>query len=133
MRSLRLFSSAAHRTALITCGVFFAAGLTIAAIGPSLPVLAARIGVDIAALGGLFTAFSGGVMIAQVVVARASRHFGQRATLAASMLLMCAGSLAIAQGEGLLALFAAALLGGFGFGGVLATGNTLVAQLFPTG
>jgi fucose permease len=95
--------------------------------------LAAQIDVDVAALGGLFTTFSAGVMLAQLGVARASRRFGQRATLAASMLLTCAGCLAIAQGISLLALFGAALLGGFGFGGVMATGNTLVAQLFPSG
>jgi hypothetical protein len=45
---------------MIICGVFFAVGLTITAIGPSLPVLAARLGVDIAALGALFTSFSAG-------------------------------------------------------------------------
>jgi MFS transporter, FHS family, L-fucose permease len=118
---------------MIICGVFFTAGLTIAAIGPSLPVLAVQIDVDVAALGGLFTTFSAGVMLAQLGVARASRRFGQRATLAASMLLTGAGCLAIAQGISLLALFGAALLGGFGFGGVMATGNTLVAQLFPSG
>jgi hypothetical protein len=50
MRSVRLFPSAAYRPTVIICGVFFAAGLTIAAIDPSLPVLAARMGVDIAAL-----------------------------------------------------------------------------------
>jgi fucose permease len=133
MRSIRWFSVPAYRTALIMCGVLFTAGLTIAAIGPSLPALAAQIGVDVAALGGLFTAFSAGGMIAQLGVARASRRFGQRVTLAVSMLLMCAGCLAIAQGIGLLAMFGAALLGGFGFGGVMATGNTLVAQLFPSG
>ncbi len=43
------------------------------------------------------------------------------------------GGVAIAQGLGLLALFGAALLGGFGFGGIMATGNLLVAQLFPSG
>jgi fucose permease len=131
MQLSRISSSAAYRTAVIISGVFFTAGLTIAAIGPSLPVLAARSGVEAAALGGLFTMFSSGVMLAQVAVVRASRRFGQRVTLAASMALMCIGSLAVAQGSGLPALFGAALLGGFGFGGVLATGNMLVAQLFP--
>jgi fucose permease len=132
MQLSRNSSSAAYRTALIISGVFFTAGLTIAAIGPSLPALATRIGVEAAALGGLFTMFSSGVMLAQMAVMRASRRLGQRATLAASMALMCVGILAVAQGSGLAALFGAALLGGFGFGGVLATGNILVAQLFPS-
>jgi fucose permease len=111
--------------------VFFAAGLTIAAIGPSLPALAAHSGADVAALGGLFTAFSGGVIIAQFAIVRASGRFGQRASLAASMLLMGAGALTIATAGALWLLLAAALLAGAGFGGVLAVGNTLVAQLFP--
>src|SRR5258706_10658630 len=98
MRSVLLFSSPPPRTATIMCGVFFAAGLTIAAIGPSLPVLAARIGVDIAALGGLFTTFSAGGMIAQMGVVRASQRFGQRATLVAGLMLVFGGIVAITLG-----------------------------------
>jgi fucose permease len=113
------------------CAIFFAAGLTIAAIGPSLPTLATRIGVDIAALGGLFTAFSAGVIVAQLVIVRASQRFGQRAALGGSMLLMSVGSLLIAQSSVLVLLFGSALLAGAGFGGLLSTGNTLVAGLFP--
>ena len=131
MQSALRVSSAAYRTAIVTCGVFFAAGLTLAALGPSLPILALRIGVDIAALGGLFTATSVGVIIAQLGVVRAGRRFDQRTILAASVLLMGVGGMAIAQGGALSTLFAAALLSGLGFGGVVATGNTLVARLFP--
>ena len=131
MQSALRGSSAAYRTAIVTCGVFFAAGLTLAALGPSLPILALRIGVDIAALGGLFTATSVGVIIAQLGVVRAGRRFDQRTILAASVLLMGVGGMAIAQGGALSTLFAAALLSGLGFGGVVATGNTLVARLFP--
>lgn len=131
MQSAVRISSAAYRTAIVTGGVFFAAGLTLAALGPSLPTLAARIGVDIAALGGLFTATSVGVIIAQLGVVQASRRFDQRTILAVSVLLMGVGGMAIAQGGALLALLAAALLSGLGFGGIVGTGNTLVAQLFP--
>ena len=92
MQSALRGSSAAYRTAIVTCGVFFAAGLTLAALGPSLPILALRIGVDIAALGGLFTATSVGVIIAQLGVVRAGRRFDQRTILAASVLLMGVGS-----------------------------------------
>lgn len=131
MQISRLFAAPAYRTAAITSALFFAAGLTIAAIGPNLPALASRIGVDVAALGGLFTAFSAGVIAAQLAMVWMNRYLGQRMTLAASALLMGLGSAAIAQGIGLVALFAAALLSGFGFGGILAMGNMLVAQLFP--
>jgi MFS transporter, FHS family, L-fucose permease len=131
MRLVQSVRSSAVRTALLMCAIFFAAGLTIAAIGPSLPVLATRIGVDIAALGGLFTAFSAGVIVAQLVIVRASQRFGERAALGGSMLLMSVGSLMIAQSSILVLLFGSALLAGAGFGGVLSTGNTLVAGLFP--
>jgi fucose permease len=123
--------SAAYRTIAIACAVFFAAGLTLASLGPSLPALALRLGVESAALGGLFTAFSIGVIATQFVVGRFWQRFGQRATLAAGMALMGLGELAIAQANALPLIFAAALVGGAGFGSVMATGNTLVAQLFP--
>jgi MFS transporter, FHS family, L-fucose permease len=131
MQSASFGSFAVYRTAALACGVFFAAGLTLAALGPSLPVLATRSGVDVATLGGLFTAFSLGVMLAQVGVVQAKRRWGQRATLALSALLMGLSSLTLAQSGSVIPMFAAALGGGVGFGGVLAMGNTLVAQLFP--
>ncbi|HEX5688772.1 MAG TPA: MFS transporter, partial [Roseiflexaceae bacterium] len=89
--------SAAYRTVAIACAVFFAGGLTLASLGPSLPALATRLGVESATLGGLFTAFSIGVIATQFVVGRISRRFGQRRTLAAGMVLMGLGELAIAQ------------------------------------
>ena len=111
--------------------MFFAGGLTLASLGPSLPALATRLGVESATLGGLFTAFSIGVIATQFVVGRISRRFGQRVTLAAGMVLMGLGELAIAQANALSLMFAAALLAGLGFGSVMSTCNTLVAQLFP--
>lgn len=121
---------AVYRTVVLTCAVFFSAGLMIAVLGPSLPILAARLEIDIAALGGLFSTFSVGVMLAQVVCVWASGRFGQRATLAASMLLMGAGGVALTQSGNLLGILGAALVSGIGFGGVLAIGNTLIARLF---
>jgi len=128
----RRFISTAYRTVAIACAVFFAAGLTLASVGPSLSALAARIGVDSAALGGLFTVFSTGVIATQFVIGSICRRFGQRATLATGMVLMGLGELTIAQASALPLVFAAALLAGAGFGSIMATGNTLVAQLFPS-
>lgn len=126
-----LSSSAAHRTLVIMCVVFFSGGLLLAVIGPSLPFLAARSGLDIAALGGLFTIFSTGVIMTQFGIGWANRRFGMRATLAISMLLVSIGGVAIAEGYNSIALFGAGFLCGTGFGGIIATGNTLTAQLFP--
>jgi MFS transporter, FHS family, L-fucose permease len=123
---------AARRTLMLACVVFLAAGVTLASLGPLLPTLAAHIERDIAALGGLFTALSAGVMLAQLGAGRASDRFGQRPVLAAGMLLMGMGALGVTIGPSLIALLAAALLTGIGFGTVLAAGNLLVARLFPT-
>ena len=118
------------RTAALACLVFFAAGMVIATIGPSLPALATRLEVNVAALGGLLTAFSIGVMLAQAAISHAERLLGPRLTLALSMVIMAAGGAAIVQGGGLWPTFAVAAVSGCGFGGILATGNTLIARLF---
>ena len=78
----------ALRTLAIACAVFLSAGVVLASFGPSLPRLAANVGYDIAALGGLFTAISGGVVLAQFGAGPGSDRFGQRAVLAGGMLLM---------------------------------------------
>src|SRR5262249_25779275 len=103
----------------------------LSSLGPTLPLLAARVAQNVAALGGLFTAFSAGVIVAQFVIEPATRRLSQRRILPASMLLMGIGALGVTLGHSLPALFGAALLAGVGFGGVLAAGNLLVAQLFP--
>jgi fucose permease len=115
----------------LACAVFLSAGVMFAGVGPTLPLLARQIGQDIAVLGGLFTAVSLGIILAQVGAGRASARFGRRFVLASGMLLMGAGSLGITLAPFLAALLGAALLLGVGFGGVLAGGNLLVAQLFP--
>jgi len=117
---------------VLSCAVFLSAGVMFAGIGPALPLLARQIGQDIGVLGGLFTAISFGVILAQLGAGRAGARFGQRFVLAAGMLLMGIGSLGVSLGPTLVTLLTAALLLGIGFGGVLAAGNLLVAQIFPT-
>ena len=121
----------AQRTLALVCAVFLAVGVMLAGLGPTLPLLARQIGQDIAVLGGLFTAISSGIILAQLGAGSASARFGQPAVLAAGMLLMVGGGVGVTLGSTLLALLAGALLFGVGFGGVLAAGNLLVARLFP--
>jgi fucose permease len=132
MERTSTFGAAAYRTMALACAVFLSAGVMFAGLGPTLPLLARQIGQDIAVLGGLFTAVSLGIILAQVGAGRASGRFGQRSVLAAGMLLMGVGSVGVTLGPNLVALLGAALLLGLGFGGVLAGGNLLVAQLFPS-
>jgi fucose permease len=131
MKQIAISSTATYRTMVLACAVFLSAGVMFAGIGPTLPLLARQIGQDIAVLGGLFTAVSLGIILAQLGAGRAGARFGQRFVLAFGMLLMGSGSLGVSLGSTLAMLLAAALVLGVGFGGVLAAGNLLVAQLFP--
>lgn len=122
--------SVSTRTLLLVCGVFLAAGTLLASVGPSLPFLAERAGQELATLSWLFTAFSGGVVVAQLGVGRASDRFGLRAVLGGGMAIMGAAYLGVSAATGLAAILSAAALAGLGFGGVITAGNVLVARIF---
>lgn len=132
MEQIHIPSATTRRTLALACVVFLSAGVTLSGVGPTLPLLALHIGQDIAVLGGLFTAISLGIILTQFGAGLASAQFGQRFVLAAGMLLMGSGGIGVTFGRSLAALLAGALLLGIGFGGILAAGNVLVGQLFPT-
>ncbi len=132
MEHIHISSTATHRTLALACAVFLAAGVALSGVGPALPLLALHIEQDIAVLGGLFTAISLGIILTQVGAGMVSARFGQRSLLAIGMLLMGSGGIGVTFGRSLPLLLAGALLFGIGFGGVLAAGNLLVGQLFPT-
>ena len=132
MEQIHTPSTTTGRTLALACAVFLSAGVTLAGVGPALPLLALHSGQDIAVLGGLFTTISLGIILTQFGAGLVSARFGQRFVLAAGMLLMGSGSIGVTFGRSLATLLAGALLLGIGFGGVLAAGNLLVGQLFPT-
>jgi MFS transporter, FHS family, L-fucose permease len=113
------------------CAVYLAAGLTLASIGPSLASLAANIGQDIGVIGSQFTAFSLGTVLVQLLAPSLSARHGQRAVLALGALLMGSGILGESLSRTIGPLLAFALLGGLGFGAILAAGSVLIPQLFP--
>lgn len=119
-------------TLILACGVFLSCGVILAGIGPSLPRLALQIGRDIAVLGWLFTAVSIGAVVSQFWIVRAIRSLGQRAVLTLGMVLIAIGTIGVTASTQLPLLLVGALLIGIGFGNVLAAGNGLIAQLFPT-
>lgn len=131
MEASEYLEPAPRRTLALACGVFLTVGTILASLGPSLPQLAINVGYDIAALGWLFTAFSSGVVLAQLGAGLASDRFGLRPVLTAGMLVMSAGILGVTLSASLAAMLASGLLSGLGFGGVLAAGNVLVAGLYP--
>ena len=132
MEQTNISSTTIRRTLALVCAVFLAAGVALSGVGPALPLLALHIEQDIAVLGGLFTAISLGIILTQFGAGLASARFGHRFVLAAGMLLMSSGIIGVTFGRSLPILLAGALLFGIGFGGVLAAGNVLIGQLFPT-
>lgn len=113
------------------CAVYLAAGLTLASIGPSLAALAANVEQDIAVIGSQFTAFSLGTVLVQLLAPSLSARHGQRAVLALGALLMGSGILGESLSRTIGPLLAFALLGGLGFGAILAAGSVLIPQFFP--
>src|SRR5262245_13872625 len=132
MNSTYHLSAAPRRTLILACGVFLAAGICLASLGPLLPYLSTHLGRDIASLGWIFTALSSGVMLAQFGVGFASDRFGQRPVLAVGMLSMGSGMFGVTLSQTLATLLAAAIVAGLGFGVVITAGNLLIARLFPT-
>jgi fucose permease len=78
-----------EKLAVITCyAAMFMLGFTISLLGPSLPGIAQRTGVTLPQAGLLFTLFSGGSILATVLLARYNDHPVRRWTFLAGALLM---------------------------------------------
>lgn len=118
-------------TLALVCAGYLAAGVTLASVGPSLTALAANVGQEVAVVGGQFTAFALGTILVQVVAAPLSARYGQRVVLLLGLLLMGAGVLGESLSRALAPLLGLALVGGLGFGCLLAAGSVLVPRLFP--
>lgn len=114
----------------LVCGVYAGAGLCLSSVGPSLPALAENVGQEVATVGAQFTAFSAGTVLVQFAAAPLGERLSQRAVLGAGALLLGLGMLGESLSRGLGWLLAFALLGGLGFGCVLAGSVLLVARLF---
>lgn len=120
-------------TLALVCGVYAGAGLSLSSVGPSLPSLAENVGRDVAAVGAQFTAFSAGTVLVQFAAAPLGGRYGQRSVLGAGALLLGMGMLGESLSRELAWLLLFALIGGLGFGCVLAAGVLLVARLFARG
>ncbi len=107
-------------------GVFLTLGAVIASLGPTLPDLAANVGVGMAQIGVLFTARSFGYLTGSFFSgARYDKWPGHR--LMGLLLLLAAGTMAVLPVIDLLALLAAAIFFvGFAQGGVDVGSNTLL-------
>lgn len=117
-------------TLILMCAVYFAAGLTLAAIGPNMTALASNIAQDVALVGSIFTSFSIGTVLVQFVAPQISSRYDQRTLLALGAFCMGSGILGESLSRSLLSLLSFALLGGIGFGAILAAGSVLIPRLF---
>ena len=119
----------AHLTALLHVGFIFT-GVVTTMLGPLLPVLVARWGLNDARAGDLFTAqFSGstvGVLGSSWLMARRAH----RRSLVLGLALMASGSLGLLAGSWVWGMLAA-LTFGVGLGFAIPTTNLLIAELNP--
>lgn len=124
--------SSDYRSALILlCATFVADGLTIAAIGPILPELAARTDRTLAGMGTLFIAQFGGALLATMLGGRISDRFGRRVVLVWSSVLFSVAAVAVTFSPRLLVMLLCMIVLGLGYGGVGIAVNVLASELNP--
>ncbi|MCJ2080918.1 MFS transporter [Methylobacterium sp. J-090] len=98
--------------------LFLIVGFGVAAWAPLVPFVAARAGLDAAALGGLLLCLGIGSLVAMPVAGVLAGRWGARTVLAACVATVCA-ALAILSTSGTVPVLALALLGlGAGLGGL---------------
>jgi MFS family permease len=121
----RLFVAAA-----MTMFVF---GMLIAMLGTlfGLPAMRARLGIDLAQQGDLFSVLFTGLLLAAAIVGPLLDRFGSKPVMvsASAMVTTALAALALARGFG--AAAAAALLLGIGGGWLNTASNALVSDVFP--
>lgn len=114
----------------LTCILFFALGLMTAALGPLLPTLAGQTGVDLAAVGSIFTGIFFGALAAQIISGPLGDRWGQAWVVLIGAGLIMAGTILISFSNTLPLLLVMSVLAGFGHGSVDLGGNVWIAQLF---
>lgn len=103
-------------------------GFDVLAISFTAPVIAKEWGVNPATLGILLSAGLAGMALGSLFLSPLADLFGRRAIVLISTAIISIGMLASAATANVWALAACRLLTGLGVGGVLAAGNTLLAE-----
>jgi len=109
----------------------FVFGLAMALLGAILPLVTARLQLDLGRAGALFAVMNSAMLVSMLALGPAMDRFGERPALLAGSLLTALALWLIAGAGGYAALAAALALLGVGGGALNGATNTLVADLHP--
>jgi MFS transporter, FHS family, L-fucose permease len=121
---------AARGTLAVLCAIFFALGLLVAGLGPSLRALAQNTACSLAEVGGLYSALFAGSLSAQMIAGPLNDRMDQRPIVLAGLLLLACGMLGITVSWSLPVLLGSAAVFGLGHGTLIVTEHVLIARLF---
>ena len=107
-------------------------GFDVLAMSFTAPLIAREWGVPPATLGVLLSAGLVGMGAGALFISPIADVIGRRAVVILSTIIMSAGMFASAATTGVLELWLCRFVTGLGIGGVLASGNTLLAEYAPT-
>jgi FHS family glucose/mannose:H+ symporter-like MFS transporter len=112
------------------CLSFVCYGAISAALGPTLPELAAHTGSSLAAIGSVVTALYLGSILALLASGPAFDRLGQYPVFMAGAALLGLGAIGLTVGVTLPAVLFAAFLTGLGHGAMDLSGNLVIAEVF---
>lgn len=107
----------------------FGFGIVMAILGAILPLLAKRIGFDLAQAGTLFLAMNGMMLVGTLAIGPLLDRFGMKPPLLIGPALMAAALLLIARAENYSALLTSVMVLGLGGAALNSTTNALIADL----
>ncbi len=125
--------SARRRLFVAAAMTMFVFGMLVAMLGTlfGLPATRARLGIDLAQQGDLFSVLFTGLFVAAAVVGPLLDRFGSKPVMVSASAMVTAGLAAFALARGFGAAAAAALLVGIGGGWLNTASNALVSDVFP--
>jgi MFS family permease len=125
--------SARRRLFVAAAMTMFLFGMLIAMLGTlfGLPGMRARLGIDLARQGDLFSVLFTGLLVSAAIVGPLLDRFGTKPVMVSASSMVTAGLATFALARGFGAAAAAALLVGFGGGWLNTASNALVSDVYP--
>jgi len=122
-----------HRLFLGACAAMFVFGIVLAILGAlfGLPAMRERLGITLVEQGDILLLLFFGVFLSTVIVGPMIDSFGNKSVLTVSAALVTLALIALAFAHSFGSAVSAAIVLGFGGGGLNTSSNALVADLFP--